>query len=198
VSGPPARIATQQDLDGLTDTLTLAFAQDPLWSWAFPESEQLAIWWRFLIGSALRYPCTWTLDGYAAVAVWIPPSGVELSADEEARVEPLLGDLAGARAGEILELLARFESSHPEGPPHHYLSLLGVHPDHRGRGIGMGLLADNLVDIDAAGMPAYLESSNSANDRRYERLGFGKVGSFSTPDGAVTVSTMWREPPAED
>ena len=41
-------------------------------------------------------------------------------------------------------------------------------------------------------MPAYLESSNSANDPRYERLGFERVGGFTRPDEAVSVSTMWR------
>lgn len=57
----------------------------------------------------------------------------------------------------------------------------------------MALLADNLVRIDAEGMPAYLESSNSANDPRYERHGFARVGQFTRPDEQVTVSTMWRE-----
>ncbi len=43
-------------------------------------------------------------------------------------------------------------------------------------------------------MPAYLESSNPANNARYERVGFERIGSFSTPDGSQTVATMWREP----
>jgi GNAT superfamily N-acetyltransferase len=189
-----ARVAKDEDLDGLTATLTAAFGDDPLWSWAFPDQEKLGVWWRFLIRSALRYPCTWMLDGYAAVAVWIPPDGVELTEDEEAQIEPLLRDLAGPRAGEIVQLLQRFDASHPDGPPHYYLSLLGVHPEQRGKGLGMGLLAENLEASDAEGVPAYLESSNSANDSRYERLGFRKVGSFTTPDDAVKVATMWRDP----
>jgi hypothetical protein len=49
--------------------------------------------------------------------------------------------------------------------------------------------------IDEEGMPAYLESSNPENDARYERLGFVRVGQFSTPDGSHTLSTMWREAP---
>jgi GNAT superfamily N-acetyltransferase len=165
-----------------------------LWTWALPDPEKLRIWWRFLIRSALRYPCTWTVDDYAAVAVWIPPDGAELTEDEEDQVEPLLRDLAGPRAGEIVELLDRFDATHPDGPPHYYLSLLGVHPERRGQGLGMGLLAENLASTDAKGAPAYLESSNSANDARYERLGFSRVGSFTTPDDAVTVATMWRDP----
>jgi hypothetical protein len=57
----------------------------------------------------------------------------------------------------------------------------------------MALLADNLARIDTEGAPAYLESSNSANDPRYERHGFVRVGEFTRPDERVTVSTMWRD-----
>ena len=189
----PPRVATARDLDGVTATLTAAFETDPLWSWAFPERESLAAWWRFYISSALRYPWVWVEGDYAAASVWIPPGGVELTDDEEVSIEELLVDLAGSRAPEVLVLLERFDGSHPKERPHYYLSLLGTHPDHRGKGIGMALLADNLARIDSEGMPAYLESSNPANDSRYERHGFERVGDFSRPDDRLTVSTMWRE-----
>ena len=81
----------------------------------------------------------------------------------------------------------------PTEPPHFYLSLLGTHDDSRGRGIGMGLLAENLRRIDSLGMPAYLESTNPVNDARYEKQGFERTGSFTVPTGVV-VATMWREP----
>jgi GNAT superfamily N-acetyltransferase len=186
------RVATTRDLDGLTETLSAAFETDPLWSWAFPERDDLAVWWRFLIASALRYPWVWIAGEYAAASVWIPPDGDELTAEEEERIEPLLADLAGPRAPQILELLERFEASHPRQQPHYYLSLLGTHPDHRGSGLGMALLADNLARTDAEGVPAYLESSNPANNRRYERLGFRQLGEFATPDDTRAIATMWR------
>lgn len=189
-----ARVATERDLEGVIDTLTAAFEADPLWSWAFPDREALAAWWGFMVRSAMRHRCIWLVGDCAAASVWIPPHGSELTRAEEEAVEPLLGELCGPRAPEVLELLERFESSHPLERPHYYLSLLGTHPDHRGRGLGMALLADNLERIDAEGRPAYLESSNPANDRRYERQGFRRVGGFSRPDERLTVATMWREP----
>lgn len=197
------RIATEADLDGLTATLTAAFESDPLWgSWAFPDPEDLAVWWRFYLSSALRYRCVWVRGDYAAASVWIPPGGTELTEEDEERVEPLLEQLVGRRAPEVMELVERFEASHPGDPPHFYLSLLGTHPEYRGRGLGMGLLAENLARLaDAAGVPSYLESTNPSNNNRYERLGFRRVGEFTTPDGARTVATMWRDvgtqPPPE-
>jgi hypothetical protein len=94
----------------------------------------------------------------------------------------------------VMEVFDRFEAAHPQGRDHYYLSLLGTHTDSRGSGIGMGLLADNLVLVDAERMPAYLESTNPANLRRYESVGFAVCGAFDLPEGGPTVTTMWREP----
>lgn len=187
------RVATSTDLDGVTEMLTAAFASDPLWSWAFPERHSLERWWRFLIASAMRYPWVWILGDYEAASVWIPPGGTEVTPGEEEAIPALLEELAGERSVEISELLDRFDSSHPRERPHYYLSLLGTHPAKRGRGIGMALLAENLRRIDEEGHPSYLESSNPANDPRYEQHGFQRIGSFDRPDGGLTVATMWRE-----
>lgn len=187
------RLATERDVDGITATLTAAFDADPLWRWAFPR-EGLADLWGLLIRSALRYSWVWVADEYVAASVWIPPGGVELTEDEEASLGPMLEGSVGSSPADVLEVFERLSATHPEEPPHYYLSLLGTHPDHRGKGLGMSLLADNLARIDSEGMPAYLESSNPENDPRYERLGFVRVGEFERPDGRLTCSTMWREP----
>jgi predicted N-acetyltransferase YhbS len=187
------RTAAPSDADALTALITEAFATDPLWSWAIPDVRAMETWWRLLVTSALRYPTVWIAGDYAAAAVWIPPGGVELTHAEEERVEPLLHDLVGARAPQVVELLERFDASHPSDAPHYYLSLLATANRHRGHGLGMELLRDCLRRVDDRGVGAYLESSNPANDRRYERVGFRRTGSFSTPDGACAVATMWRD-----
>jgi GNAT superfamily N-acetyltransferase len=182
-----SRPATEADLEAVTATLTAAFAGDPLWRWAFPDLADLEALWRFLISSALRYPSIRMLDDVRAVALWIPPGGTELTPEEEVQ-------LAAMVPPHVVALFERFELAHPRERPHYYLSLLGVHPDHRGKGIGMALLAENLALLDAEGAPSYLESSNPANDARYQRIGYRSVGSFTTPDGEHAVTTMWREP----
>lgn len=188
-----ARVATEHDLDAATEVLTAAFESDPVWGWAFPVRADLEAWWRFNIRSALRFPWVWVLGDFAAVSMWIPPGGSELTAEEEAQVEPMIKELVGSRAPQVMELLERFESSHPEEPAHYYLSLLGTDPARRGQGHGMALLKQNLATIDAEGVPAYLESSNPDNDPRYERLGFRRAGEFTRPDERLTVAAMWRD-----
>ncbi len=193
-SGPPVRVADPSELDALTDAMWSAFREDPLWKWAFPDHRKLAPWWRMLIGSALRYPWVFVAGDFMAVSVWIPPGGHELTKLQEEQVAPLMDELAGSRGPEVVELIERFGASHPKDPPHFYLSLVGTRPEYRGAGVGVGLLAENLVRIDELGMPAYLESSNSENHARYERLGFERIDEFTTPDGSRAVATMWREP----
>lgn len=199
-SGAPelaARRVTAAEAGDVVELFTLAFHEDPTWSWAFPNPEarldQHRAWWSLFMHTAVPYGWVWMTEDGGAASLWIPPGRPELSEEDEAQVEPLLRRLVGAHADDVLTLLDRFDSNHPSAEPHFYLSLLGTHPDHRGQGKGMGLLAANLAQIDRLGMPAYLESSNRANDHRYERLGFVQVGEFAAPGGEPTVACMWRD-----
>jgi len=197
VEGAEPRRARPEDLAAVTETLWLAFAHDPLWRWAFPDHAQLRPLWHLYVESALKHEWVWTIGDFAAAAVWIPPGLPELTPAEEARLPAMMHQAVGERAEEVLGLFDAFEESHPgDLPPHYYLTLLGTHPEQRGRRLGMRLLAANLELIDAEGAGAYLESSNAANEPRYESVGFRRLGSFTTPDGAREVVTMWREPGA--
>jgi GNAT superfamily N-acetyltransferase len=194
-----ARVVGPEETNDIVRTLAEAFFLDPVWGWAFDDPTHRKAhheaWFRLLVHSALPSQWVWTTPGYEAASVWVPPGCPELNEADEALLGPLLEESLGARAELVYEIFERFETAHPTTPDHYYLSLLGTHTEHRGAGIGMSLLADNLVRLDALGMPAYLESTNPANLRRYESAGFSVCGAFDLPDGGPTVTTMWREPP---
>lgn len=176
----------------VVDVIAEAFLHDPTWSWAFPNPEARRRWWEVSVEGALRYPWVLRTGGYEAVSVWIPPDGTELSPDQEERVPEILRELIATREPEVMELLRRFGDAHPRHEPHYYLSLLATADEHRGRGLGVALLAENLARIDSEGRPAYLESSNPANNHRYEKLGFAAVVTFQAPGGGPIVTGMWR------
>jgi GNAT superfamily N-acetyltransferase len=151
----------------------------------------LALWTLYLKGS-IEHGWVRATPGHEAVALWIPPHEPELTEPSASRLEPLLDDLLGARAAVALEVFERFEAAHPHDEPHYYLSLLGTHPDHRGGGVGMDLLRQNLAAIDDTHVAAYLESSNPANQDRYRSVGFDPIGEFELPDDGPAVTRMWR------
>jgi GNAT superfamily N-acetyltransferase len=185
----PANLA---DASAVVDVIAAAFLNDPTWSWAFPDPAVRRHWWKLCIDGALRYPWTFKTNGFETVSIWIPPSRTEFSQDGKQRIPSLLEEV-GSRASEVAELLRRFDQAHPQNEPHYYLSLLGTRDEHRGRGLGMALLKENLARIDAERMPAYLESSNPGNNHRYESVGFISVVSFRAPGDGPVVTGMWRE-----
>jgi GNAT superfamily N-acetyltransferase len=191
------RVARPDDLEALTGVMTTAFSNDPVWgAYAFPDThtrpEQPAHIWRTYLQMTLRFPWTLVSDGCEAAAVWIPPGEPELEPAHEAVFEAVLVDELGeAQAGVVLAAFAALDDNHPDAEPHHYLSLLGTHSDHRGRGIGMALLDECLEVVDAERSPAYLESTNPANDARYMRRGFEPCGRIELAGGQI-VTTMWR------
>jgi GNAT superfamily N-acetyltransferase len=191
-----ARRATAADAGRIATIIALAFADDPVWGPAMTRPDSgtghHAAMWRPFVDGALRYPATWLTAGGESVAIWIPPGGTSMTPGQEERVPRLAARHLGTAAGDYLELLDMFHAAHPAGEPHYFLTLFGTHPGHAGHGYGMRLLAHSLDLIDAEHQPAYLESSNPANDRRYASVGFEPAGQIRGPRGGAVITTMWR------
>jgi GNAT superfamily N-acetyltransferase len=193
----PSRPATQDDVERVAATLALAFRDDPVWGAALARPDgstaHHAAYWRHYVEGSLRYSAVYITEDASAISVWVPPGGTELSDVQEAALEQLIEtSLEPAAARAMFALWQRFESSHPRDEPHAYLGLLATHPNHRGQGIGQGILAECLARLDADGVPSYLESTNPANDHRYVRAGFRRIGGFAAVLDDAPISTMWR------
>jgi GNAT superfamily N-acetyltransferase len=185
------RLATRADEDGATAALVTAFGADPVWGPALDEPAGRDPFWRFWVRNATDRSSAWVLDDTKAVTIWSAPGVVELDEGGEAALERLSHRWFGAGAAAILEVMARLDAVHPD-EPHHYLSLFATHEDHRGAGLGMALLTENLTAIDAQGGAAYLESTNPANLGRYASVGFEPRDEVEVLGQVVT--TMWRSP----
>ncbi len=190
------RPARPEETGAVAAVLAGAFEHDPVWGdWAFPDPhgrlERSLPFWEFPARSALRFDGVATAPDLAAVALWIPPGVPELTLDEEPAFAEMLEQVLGPRAALVAAAFGVLGAERPHGVPHHYLSLLATDPGRRGGGVGMRLLAGTLDAVDAAGLPAYLESTNPANVDRYRSVGFERYGSFDLPEGP-TVTTMWR------
>lgn len=195
------RALRESDLDDAARILAEAFADDPVWGPAFPEHpqrlEHAAAHWRVLTAQSLPYGesrVSESADGQlTAVAVWFPPGVPEMSdADGPMYEQMLRRSIGNAAAAHILSFDQLFTETTPD-VPYAYLSLLGVATEARGHGYGMRLVAASLEEYDRAGLATYLESSNAANDARYERLGYVPQAKLEFP-GGVPVQTYLRAP----
>jgi GNAT superfamily N-acetyltransferase len=192
-----SRAATPEDVEVIAACLASAFFDDPLWGhWTFPDEQtrarDLVTFMRFWAATAVRDPWVRMTGGCESVAVWHPPGEPELTPEQQAALEPLLDEWFGARAADLRALFDQFDECHPQDRPHFYLSWWATHRDHAGHGFGARLMRENLAEIDAQAMPAYLESTNPVNLPRYEALGFVPVSRFG-PRGGPVITTMWRE-----
>lgn len=196
------RIASEADIDAVTETIALAFATDPVWGPALSGSDGTtshhAAYWRHFVEGALPHGTISLSDDGAAVALWIPPGEDEMAEQQVDSLRRLVAEsLDPDTQEEMFALWDRFDSNHPQREPHWYLSLLATHPKSRGRGIAQALVRENLAAFDGQGIPTYLESTNPANDHRYERLGFTRIGEFAGSIAGSVVSTMWRAVPSD-
>jgi ribosomal protein S18 acetylase RimI-like enzyme len=70
--------------------------------------------------------------------------------------------------------------------PHAWISQLGVHPDHRRRGLGQELMRATLAEIDAQGLRTALMTTHPDLPAWYARFGFQVVGAWEMQAGFST------------
>jgi ribosomal protein S18 acetylase RimI-like enzyme len=128
-------------------------------------------------------------EGFAAAAVWFDWTG---DMPEIERYEERLRALAGEYLDRFQALDVLFDKHHPH-EPHWHLAFLAVHPDHQEHGLGSQLMKRTHDELDAAGVPQYLEATNQNNVRLYRRTGYVDMDPFEMllPDGTAFYR-MWR------
>lgn len=190
------RPAAQHEIPAIAELFARAFARDPLQRWLVPRPSfrRDRRWFRWVLRAAEPRSRITTPDGVTAAAVWRPPGPPGPRGGEPVRAALGLAWLFGHRLRGVAELAGRIETYHPEGP-HWHLALLGVEPEHQGRGLGSTLLAPVLAHCDAAGLPIHLECSRETHVPFYRCHGFRVVGRIQIPGGPA-LWPMRRAPGA--
>jgi GNAT superfamily N-acetyltransferase len=193
---PSVRVATPHDLRAISETLTRAFRDDPVWNWLVtsPGAWKRGMPFVFRQGTRerLHQGTVWVTPDLTAVAVCGAP---DLEHQQWRDLPAIPRSLTVFRQRSIAGL--RFQSAmRAERPkePHWYLGILGTDPDHQGQGLGSAVLAPMLERCDRDGILAYLESSKEANIPFYERHGFTVEKELRPVDGAPPIWPMARPP----
>jgi ribosomal protein S18 acetylase RimI-like enzyme len=193
------RKASAEDAPLLADALARAFQDDPGWSHLLPDASdrtrRLRLFFETeLSGIALAQGLVWTTEEVVGAAVWAPPEGWRVPITATLRETPPMVRVFGRHLPLALRSRLRMEGRHPRKPPHWYLAFMGVAPEWQGRGLGTALMQPALEILDAAGTPAYLESSTPRSRALYQRNGFEVTGEFNLPSAGPPLWQMWREP----
>jgi GNAT superfamily N-acetyltransferase len=79
-----------------------------------------------------------------------------------------------------------------------YLSILGLAPEHQGKGWGRKFMEPVLEKVDALNVPTYLETFTPRNISFYKHLGYQEVVSFVEPVTAASYWVLLREANQKD
>ncbi|MGE0597924.1 MAG: GNAT family N-acetyltransferase [Dehalococcoidia bacterium] len=189
------RATGPSDQAAITETLALAFANDPVCQWVW-QSGELAHrvsrdFFAVFSGMVLEAGEALLHESKGGAALW-------LTVDPENDVhDEAFGAALAEACGPFVEKLGIIDelmsAAHPKKEIHAYLPFIGVRPEQHGRGIGGELLASKLIDVDREGLPAYLEATTLTAARLYERHGFVRLPhTIDLPDGP-SMYPMWRE-----
>lgn len=128
-------------------------------------------------------------------ALYAPPHTFDLSATETLRILPLMVDVIGiGRMASISRTLDSIDAARPP-EPRWLLTMIGVDPDARGRGVGGALLRPVLAACDETGVDLVAETANPAALPFYARWGFEVVE--QRPLDETTTSWTLRRPGEE-
>jgi GNAT superfamily N-acetyltransferase len=191
------RKTVPEDEPYLAEVSARAFEHDPLTVWLVEGSrnalEMEKQMFRAEYRITKRYNMIFTDSNRQGVAIWKPPGARATFGDRVQQIWTMIGTInISRRLWSKVKLFIDIEKARPK-EPHYYLSLLAVHPDMQGQGLGTALMQPILDLSDREGIPAYLETETESNVRFYTKKGFVVRQEINTSDGASKVWTMWRE-----
>jgi GNAT superfamily N-acetyltransferase len=188
------RLARAADAPVLDDVLAAAFFDDPISAHLLPDTARRHDGLRRGMGRVMRttyiaHGGAWTTEELDGVAMWAKPGDPKPSAFELMRDLPMLVRAFGRRLPRAMGAFGSVEKRRPE-EDHWFLDIIAVRPDRQGAGVGSALVRAALDEADAAGLPAFLVTSQPKNLPFYERLGFAVTEEYDI--GPVHVWPMLR------
>jgi ribosomal protein S18 acetylase RimI-like enzyme len=135
-------------------------------------------------------------SGVVGVALWMPPGTFPLSSGRKVRMAPALIRMTLTVRGGAMRRFAQvgsaLERAHPPEPSW-YLQAMGVHPRAQRQGAGSRLMAAGIALADKDQLPCYLQTSDPANVKYYQRFGFELIQpAIATYPGGPTYIGMIR------
>ncbi|MFD4656797.1 GNAT family N-acetyltransferase [Kitasatospora sp. NPDC058444] len=187
------RAATLDDVSSISRSLALAFADDPMMCWFFPDAatRPAGLDGYFTTLFTRQYGRHGVCERTAnAAAFWVPPQAQDKAVPDEETLREL-AELLGDRAEPFRRSVEAAAADVPQ-EPHWYLAVIGAEPATQGQGQGGALLRSGLAKADADGLPVYLESSKKENLALYGHFGFEVLEEVRLPEDGPELWVMRR------
>ena len=182
--------------------LSKAFSQDPVFNYLIPDTNQrlktLNHYFQHVIKYGLHYGEVYSTPNLECISVWLPPKNSSHTRWKAIKTGALV--LPVKVKWKYLALQNKIykftDNLHKKliPYPHWYLSLIGVEPNHQGKGFGQQLLSTAINRIDPEGKPIYLETNNEKNIEIFKRSGFRILQKIIVPGTKIFHWSLLRNP----
>ena len=195
----PTRVrrAHSSDAQSVASILTQGFVTDPVFEWMFPDPatrlHYTSAFFDVFTGGAIEAGDTFVSDDNGCAAIWFPVDPAAEPADESALMEAL-AEAVGPNIERLAIIDELMKAAHPHDAAHSYLNFVSTIPARQGQGLGREVLSQRLRELDAAGLPAYLEATTLRSAQLYASLGFEHFWNTIKLPAGPTMWPMWREP----
>ena len=194
----------ETDIDRAGTLLARAFHNNPLLVHMSPDEEERKRKSPILFSAFVRFGYlvgkVFTTQNRDGVAVWIPPEATENDPDliAKAGISELPTALGDETFSRVTTIFGKFEEfrKRDAAVPHWYLTLIGVEPEHQGKGVAGSLLRPMLACADDEGLPCYLETCEPTNVSFYQKYGFDVIVDELDTEIGVHIWTFLRQPGA--
>lgn len=196
------RKARHSDLDALIEVLAEAYDKDLLMNWiVFQDEKRIQRMRKYfevsLKNYSMKYDHVFTTEELNGVVIWYPPEPRncwKVSTFKHLSLTHKWISIAGIRKFPTLFVVDEMVTKHHLREPHYYLSVIGVHPEHQGKGVASHLIRKVLHMCNERGFPAFLETATERNLGYYGQLGFTVIEEYELPQNGPKVWTMIYEP----
>ena len=163
-----------------------AFCEDPIWVEILKEEpEKFSIVFELPIKYSIKYGKVYSSSSnLEGIAAWLPSNYINMNVFRLILSGTLssamkLGNKIGKRIREVFEIIAEDRKRNIKSP-YVYLYVIGIAPNHQGKGIGSRLINSMLNHLSPE-IPIYLETETERNVKLYERLGFRVLKEITIP-----------------
>ncbi len=190
------------DRDRIGVVLNEAFQDDPVFNAIFEgaTSEQRIAFYTIPVVYCMKYgqviAPSKQLEGIAA---WVTGKYADMSMFHMLLSGALwsamrMGAKYSQRMATVFKPVDEDRKANMQGRDYIYLVMIGIAPQHQGKGLGGKLMQALLAESERSGLPIYLETETEENVSLYQHYGFEVINKVNLPLIDLPMWEMLREP----